>query len=94
MNQEKLDGLLGILQLLWLINQFMKKWKQKLFSLLFILKEVNGDAMWPLVYTGPSVKDEKHPVYITLLVVNSSQSVTDPTTLSVTVRRHGNPDKL
>lgn len=41
-----MDCFLGILQLLQLINQFMKKWKHKHSSLLLILKEVNGDAMF------------------------------------------------
>lgn len=89
-----MDYFLGIFQLLQLIYQFMKKGKHKHFPLLLILKEVQGDAMWPLVYTGPSLKNEKYPVYITLLLANSNQNVTGPTSLSVTVRRHDNTDKL
>lgn len=55
-----MDCFLGILQLLQLIKQFMKKWKHKHFSSLFVFQEASGDKMWPLVHTGPSVNKERH----------------------------------
>lgn len=55
-----MDCLLGILQLLQLINQFMKKWKHMHFSSLLVFQEASSDKMWPLVHTGPSVNKERH----------------------------------
>lgn len=54
-----MDCLLRILQLLQLINQFMKKQKHKHFSSLFTFLEASGYKIWPLVHTVPSVNTRR-----------------------------------
>lgn len=79
MNQEMLNEV--FLPLLQLINQFMKKWKHKHFSPLFVLKRLA--VMWLLVHSGHSENTERHQLRLCYCWPTIKTSLAPPVCLTL-----------